>query len=84
LEVARLTVQILYFSSLREQRGLSQESVLTSARTAGELYDELARAHGFRLPRSAVGVAVNLEATSFDAELNDGDVVVFLPPVAGG
>ena len=41
------TVTLHYFALLREQRGLSSESLTTGAATAAALYDELARRHGF-------------------------------------
>ena len=43
-------VRVRYFAVLRDQRGLGEESVATEASTAAELYEELARRHGFTLP----------------------------------
>jgi molybdopterin converting factor subunit 1 len=34
--------------------------------------------------KSSVRLAVNLEYTSFDHELKDGDEICFIPPVSGG
>jgi molybdopterin converting factor small subunit len=69
---------------LREQRGLSAETVQTGAATAGDLYRELASAHGFTLGVERVRVAINNEFASWDRPLAAHDIVVFIPPVAGG
>lgn len=80
--MTRVTVQ--YYAILREQAGMSSESVETSCATAQELYAELARVHGFTLPRALMKVAVNGEFAGWDSSLAGGDQIVFIPPVAGG
>jgi molybdopterin converting factor subunit 1 len=77
-------VRVQYFALLREQRGLSQESLVTEAATAGELYEELRARHGFTLPQARLRAAVNDEFAPWTAPLSEGDALVFLPPVAGG
>ena len=79
-----MTITILYFAMLREQRGRDQETLITSAITAGALYDELCQRHGFTLTKAQVGVAVGDELVSWEAPLAPGDTVAFLPPVSGG
>ena len=78
----RLTVQ--YFALLREQAGRGTESVVTAARTARELYAELAQRYPFTLDPSVLRVAINSEFGDWSAPLAEGDAVVFIPPVAGG
>lgn len=78
------TVRIQYFAQLREERGLVEEDYATEAEDAAALYEELASRHGFTVPTSALCVAVNGAFAQRDARLSPGDVVVFLPPVAGG
>lgn len=78
------TVTLHYFALLREQRGLSSESVTTGAAHAGELYRELAQRHGFTLPLANVRVAINGEFAAWETALRTGDELVFIPPVAGG
>lgn len=77
-----ITVQ--YYALLREQAGRRDEALVTSARTAAELYAELAHRYPFSLPAEMLRVAINTEFREWTAPLADGDAVVFIPPVAGG
>ncbi len=79
-----MTFTIQYFALLREQRGLDEETIESSAATAAELYTELSQQHGFTLATSALKVAINDEFANWSTPLSDGDTVVFIPPVAGG
>lgn len=78
------TLHVQYFAILREQRGATEESVTTTARTPAELYAELRQRHGFSLPGERIRAAVNDEFVAANAPLRDGDRIVFVPPVAGG
>jgi len=76
-------IRIEYFAVLREHVGRAQEDLSTAATTVGELYAELDQRYAF----PAVGrvkVAVNDEFRDWNTPLEDGDFVVFIPPVAGG
>ena len=77
------TVRIDYFAVLREHAGKETEQRATSAGTAGDLFAELSQEYSFP-ELSSVKVAVNDEFSDWDAELTEGDSVVFIPPVAGG
>jgi molybdopterin synthase sulfur carrier subunit len=77
-------IHVQYFAILREQRGLVEEVVTTSATTPAALYDELRARHGFSLPRDRIRAAVNDAFVDASAPLREGDRVVFIPPVAGG
>jgi molybdopterin converting factor subunit 1 len=79
-----LDITVQYFALLREQARRRNETVSTSAHTAAELYEELRARHSFTLPASALRVAVNSEFADWSRPLSKGDVVVFIPPVAGG
>lgn len=79
-----ITVHIQYFAILREQRGLARESLTTTATTAAALYEELRARHGFSLPVDRVRAAINEEFVAWETPLCDGQIVVFIPPVAGG
>ena len=78
------TFRVQYFALLREQRGLSHETLTSAAPDAAALYAELAARHGFTLPVARLRAALNGEFAPWPAPLKDGDEVVFIPPVAGG
>ncbi len=83
-ELVGKTVRIRYFALLREERGLSDETILTEATTVGQLYNEIRNKHDFSLPLERMSVAINDQFTSWSEQLSDNDNVVFVPPVAGG
>lgn len=77
-------IHVQYFALLREERGLSAESVQTGSETALQLFEELNRKHKFSLNSERLNVAINEEFQPWDTVIKNGDAVVFLPPVAGG
>jgi sulfur-carrier protein len=79
-----MRVSVQYFALLREERGLNDEVVETTARTAEDLYLSLRARHNFRLPVEMVKVSINDRFSDMRAELGEGDRIVFIPPVAGG
>jgi molybdopterin synthase sulfur carrier subunit len=82
----RITVK--YFASIREDIGVANESVATTAPTLAALRDELIAQGGARaesLARGrAVRMAVNQVMSDEAAALVDGAEVAFFPPVTGG
>lgn len=78
------TVRVRYFAVLREQRGLDEEGVETGSSTAAEIYEELRALHRFSLPAERLRVAINDDFAPWATKVLDGDVLAFLPPVAGG
>lgn len=79
-----IEVTARYFAAFRERAGRDRERVSTEARTAAELYGELARRHGFADAIARCKVAVNDELADWNVALAAGDEVLFFPPVAGG
>jgi sulfur-carrier protein len=77
-------IQVSYFAWLRERAGCEAEAVETKARTPEQLWTELDARHGFATERRHLRVAVNDAFSSWDSALNEGDRVVFIPPVSGG
>jgi molybdopterin converting factor subunit 1 len=77
-------IHLLYFAILRERRGLNKESRETTAATAGDLYEELKKEFKFPLGLDQTRVAINGEFSEMDSLLNNGDEVIYIPPVAGG
>jgi molybdopterin converting factor subunit 1 len=81
-----IRVRVLYFGQAREAVGRSEEVVsLPSASPVGALVDRSMKAHQrLRRMSGVMRIAVNEEMAGSDEPLADGDVVAFLPPVAGG
>jgi molybdopterin converting factor subunit 1 len=79
-----IAVTARYFAAFRERAGRDREELTTGARTAADLYGELARRHGFADSMTRCKVAINDELAPWDVELRTGDEVLFFPPVAGG
>ena len=77
-------VRVSYFALLRDEAGCAEERVATAGATAGELYAELRERYRFSLPPDRLRVAINAAFADWDTLLAPGDVVVFIPPVAGG
>lgn len=81
---AAVTVAVRYFAILREERGREEESLTTGAATVADLYGELRERFSFSLPADRLRVACNGDFVPWSRPLRDGDLVVFIPPVAGG
>ncbi len=79
-----MNVRLLYFASLADQAGRAEESVETSANNPATLYDEVRQRHGFSLDTGRLRVAVNGQIVDWTHGINEGDEIVFLPPVSGG
>jgi molybdopterin synthase sulfur carrier subunit len=77
-------VSVLYFARLKSERGLSFEELETDCASVGDLYAHLVTQHSLQTPASHVKTAVNDEFCSPETRLNNGDVVAFMPPMAGG
>jgi molybdopterin converting factor subunit 1 len=77
-------LNVRYYAILREQAGKSEEAVDTSATTPAALFAELQKRYPFTLSAQQLKVAINAEFRDWQTPLNDGDHVVFIPPVAGG
>lgn len=79
-----IRIKLQYYAQLREQAGIGGEPLDTAAASLRELYAEVQQRHGFSLPASALKVAVNTQFSDWERPLQEGDVIVFIPPVAGG
>ncbi len=79
-----MRIQIEYFALLKDQSGLSSETLETEAATPRLLYAELRDRHSFSLEEASLKVAVNEDFANWDLTLREDDTVVFIPPVAGG
>ena len=81
---AHKTIHIQYYALLREERGLSRETISTQAASVADLYSELKLKYHFRLNTDLLRVAVNGQYENWQTLLKDQDKIVFIPPVAGG
>ena len=79
-----INITARYFAAFRERAGRDAEALTTEARTAAELYAELARRHGFADSMTRCKVAINDELADWNVTLEPGNEVLFFPPVAGG
>ena len=80
-----MKVKVRYFASLREQAGKSQEEIeIEKGKNLKEIYQELSLRYGFTLLPQEIKYSVNNDYVDQIIQLNENDVVVFIPPVAGG
>ena len=78
------TLHVRYFATYRAATGVTEESVETSARTAGDLFSEMIGKHPALAHYKSSMVAVNDQLSDWETELADGDKILFFPPVSGG
>jgi molybdopterin converting factor subunit 1 len=81
-----MKVRVRLFASLREAVGRDEVAVeLPDGATPEDVWRGLCESHpDVRPRRRSLAVAVNRRYAPFDAALEDGDELVFIPPVAGG
>lgn len=77
-----MTINILYFASLRERIGRGSDTLDSSeSLQVAQVWQQATGQESFP---DDVLVALNQEYTDADAVVNDGDEVAFFPPVTGG
>ena len=80
-----MNINVMYFASLADEANCQQETVNVQQDTSlTELYEQLNQKHRFSRPQSELRVAVNDYFAKWTDQINDGDSVVFITPVAGG
>lgn len=81
-----MIVRLRLFASLREALGHDEvELDLPDGATAEEAWRRLVRGHlDLAARHHTMAVAINRRYAPFETPLNDGDELVFLPPVSGG
>lgn len=79
-----MSIKIKYFASLREKAQKNDEEIFEDFKNAFDLYHALKEKYQFTLAIEEVKVAINGEYQGFDTAIVHGDVVTFIPPVAGG
>ncbi len=79
-----MKLHLQYFSFLGDLGGKGSESLDSSAQNAIALYKEIQEKYKFNRETKSLRVAINDEFSEWDTPLNNGDTIVFIPPVAGG
>ena len=79
-----MNLKLLYFASLADRAGRSEETRESAARTPRQLYAEVAAVYGFAFTAERLRVAVNGAFVGWEHVLAGGDEIVFIPPVSGG
>jgi molybdopterin converting factor subunit 1 len=81
-----MRVQVRLFASLRETAGVSDLPLeLPRGATAEDAWGRLARDFpALARRRPSLAASVNRRYARFDTVLEDGDELVFIPPVSGG
>jgi molybdopterin-guanine dinucleotide biosynthesis protein A len=77
-------IRICWFGALAEERGCREETLATTARTAGGFLQECAERFALAGLKSHVRIAVNDEFARDDHPIMTGDKIVFLKPFSGG
>jgi molybdopterin synthase sulfur carrier subunit len=78
-------VRVMYFASVREMIGLSEEEVAApTGSTIGSLIESLKDSHEQLRHMKNLLVAVNGEFADAKQGLGEGDVVALFLPVSGG
>jgi molybdopterin converting factor subunit 1 len=81
-----MRVRVRLFASLRETAGVPEVRLdLAAGSTAEEAWGWLAGDFpALATRRASLAVSVNRRYARFDTVLQEGDEVVFIPPVSGG
>ena len=79
-----IKIQVIYFAILRELTGLDKETFsIKQGNKQGDVLASINERHEIDLGIN-FKIAVNDEFSDWDIELNEGDRLVFIPPVTGG
>ena len=79
-----IKIQMIYFAKLRELTGLDKETFsIKQGNKPGDVLTSINERHEIDLGIN-FKIALNDEFSDWDIELNEGDRLVFIPPVTGG
>ena len=79
-----LQIQVVYFAKIRELTGLDHETFsISKGSNPTDLLASINEKHQIDIG-SNFKIAVNDAFSDWDVKLNDGDRLVFIPPVTGG
>lgn len=77
-------ITIYYYARLSEITNCRKEIINTSFTTPKEIYDELLYKYIFPFATNEINIAINNKISTWNSVLNDGDEIIFIPPVSGG
>ena len=79
-----IKIQVIYFAKLRELTGIDEETFsMKQGNKPGDVLASIKKRHEIDVGIN-FKIAVNDEFSDWEIELNDGDRLVFIPPVTGG
>lgn len=78
------TITVLYSSLLQDLSHCAEEQIQTNAEYIIDFLVQLKNKYGFQFGCGTFKVIVNDEFKSLYSPLNDGDKIIFHPPMAGG
>jgi molybdopterin converting factor small subunit len=78
------TITVRYFAMFREHAGVDEETLTIDANSAVDVFRATQDRHGSSEPSGHCKVAINDVMASWDSPINDGDIILLFPPVAGG
>ena len=78
------SITVRYFAMFREQAGVDEETLSLDVKTAADVFEQTKSRHGSEEPSGHCKVAINDEMADWASPVEDGDLVLLFPPVAGG
>lgn len=79
------TFTLLYFALFQEKKGVAEETRnLTDGLSAKLLFEQVCRELSLEIEMTSVRVSINHTFADWEQTLATGDIVAFIPPVAGG
>ena len=84
MKISTKTITVRYFAMFRENAGVSEETLVIAAATAADVFEATRERHGSPEPSGHCKVAINDEMADWDSTVDEGDIVLLFPPVAGG
>lgn len=78
------TITVRYFALFRERAGAQEDILELDVRTALDVFEKTRHRHQSTEPMGHCKVAINDEMAEWETTVQDGDIVLLFPPVAGG
>ncbi len=75
---------LTFFAKLRDEVGVSELSLESSACNPAQLFEELRETYSISLRTDMIQVAVNDAFAAWSTDLHHEDRIVFMPPMSGG